>query len=204
MIPVRVSNRPIRFPRWTVNQITPCPSITRVCGSPPDGAVAVPGVPDLAFSIYEQAVRLRPRWKIPLGEMLGARVEARDLVPGHHCDVDIAVAGRRRITREPGRGHRPFRDLAFDCLLCARRDRVVGPPGPHGPGRHGDQTTDDNGLQITLHVRHLPPVSPSPSIARIRLEPQPIEQPKSPTRLAYAPERGKRTAALTHGSGSRD
>src|SRR3990170_3897292 len=182
IFPVRVSRRPMRLPRCTVNQITPCPSVTSVCGSPPDGAlysttlpvdgssrpmvplpfpvkrrriepadgaVAVSRVPDMAARVHEQAVRLRPLREIPLCEGLRAGVEARNLIPGHHRDVNVAVRSRSGVTREAGCGHRPFRDLALDGRFRPWRDPVVRPPGPSGLTHDEDERPDKNACAVS-------------------------------------------------------
>src|SRR5215813_7282537 len=160
--PVVVSRRPMRLPPFTVNQMTPFSSMTKVCGSPPEGglelrhlprgrieapdrAIAVARVPDDALPVDEKTVRLGAPRQVPLREHLRRRVEARDPVAVHHRDVDVAVGAGRGIAREPRGGHGPLGDLPRGRGTRPRSQTVVRLPGPHDAVQeqeHDDGVTD--------------------------------------------------------------
>ena len=93
-----------------------------------DGPVPVSRVPDLAFLVDQQPVRMRAGGKIPFVEFLRAGVKTRDAVALHHRDVDVAVRTRGGIAREFRGGHRPLGNLSAE-LLRPRGDAVVRSAG---------------------------------------------------------------------------
>ena len=70
----------------------------------PDGAVTVPRVPYLAVAVDQQTMRLYPCRQVPLVKCLRVGIEARDLVPVHDRNIDVAIGARRRIAANLGVG----------------------------------------------------------------------------------------------------
>src|SRR6266849_8262674 len=159
IFPLERSRRPTE-PDWFVNQIEPPSSITSVCGLPlegarcfddfaglrvelADGPVAVSRVPDLAFLVDQQPVRMRAGGKIPFVEFLRAGVKTRDAVALHHRDIDVAVRTRGGIAGEFRRRHRPFGNLSGE-LLRPRGDAVIRAAGKRAGAtqKHWDRKKD--------------------------------------------------------------
>src|SRR5205809_4284076 len=96
----------------------------------PDGAVTVARVPHLAVTVDQQAMRLCSCWQIPLVKRLCVGIEARDLVPVHDRNIDVAIRARRRIAGELRCWHRPFTYFPFDLWPTAWGDAIIRPASP--------------------------------------------------------------------------
>src|SRR4051794_15858712 len=97
-------------------------------------------------------MRLCSCWQVPLVKRLCVGIEARDLVPVHDRNIDVAIRARRRVAGELGCRHRPLTYLPFDLRPAAWGDAIVRPASPGYPS--GDQNQpNDNAVQLYI-VEH--------------------------------------------------
>src|SRR5262249_15266336 len=127
----------------------------------PDGAIAVARVPHLAIVVDQQAMRLCSRRQVPLVKPLRVDIEARDLIPMHDRNIDIAIRARRRVAGELGRWHRPLAYLPLNLWPTSWGDAIVRPSSLGYPGYEQDEPNDN----AWLYVWH-GAIAPSPLCSR--------------------------------------
>src|SRR5512132_2174596 len=93
----------------------------------PDGAVTVARVPHLTVAVDQQAMRLRSCRQVPLVKRLRVGIEARDLVPVHDRNIDVAIRARSRIAGKLGRRDLPLADLPLNLWPTSWGDAIVRP-----------------------------------------------------------------------------
>lgn len=113
-------------------------------------AVSRANHPYRSLLVTHQSVRIGARRQFPLFEYLLCRIEARQPIAGHDCNIDFPVRRSRRIASEFRRRRRPFGDSAgwigntgLNCVIGAvgngkqRRQKQSKNHGSHdAPPKH--------------------------------------------------------------------